>query len=75
MHNLTRSSNVLFSSFCGAFFSQKRIRRFYLWTFSELLDDTKATFELIDVKFGIIWHMHSPGMHDTHNVRFLMLFF
>ena len=27
--------------------------KFYIWTFSKLLDDMKAFFEPIDLKFGI----------------------
>ena len=34
-------------------FVKKRIWKFYIWTFSKLLDDMKAIFKPIDLKFGI----------------------
>ena len=51
--NLRASSMVLFSYFYVAYFGQKRIWKFYLWVFSKLLDNIKAIFEPIDLKFGI----------------------
>ena len=51
--NLTGISLMLFLSFCVAYFVKKKlIWKFYLWTFSKLLDNIKAIFEPIDLKFG-----------------------
>ena len=55
MHHLTGSSTVPFSSFCVAYLGKKKnvFEKFYLRTFSELLDDMKPIFEPIDFEFGI----------------------
>ena len=62
MHNLTGSSMVLCSYFCVAYFVQKQLWKFYLWTFLKLLNDIKVIFEPIDLKF---WHAYSPCIHVT----------
>ena len=48
----------------------KRIWKFYLWTFSKPLDDVKAIFELIDLKFGV-YIVHTCMKHML-GIRFLI---
>ena len=69
MQNFTGSSLVLFSSFCIAYFCQKTNLKFFIWTFSKLLDDMKAIFEPIDLQFDI-YIVNTEYIHDTHIVRF-----
>ena len=53
MQNFTGSSMMLSSSSCMTYFLSKNELFFFIWTFSKLLDDMKAIFKPIDLKFGI----------------------
>ena len=53
MQNFTGSSMSYFHLSVWHIFVKKRIWKFFTWTFSKLLDDMKAIFEPIDLKFGI----------------------
>ena len=69
MHNLTGVQCCYFHLSVTHTLVKKLICKFYLWTFSELLDDTEAIFEAIDLKFGI-FIVQTIEMQDTYISQF-----